>query len=730
MAEELPLPMFSSQRSDFVRKILTFLYVFLFTTTDIFISKVESSKIDAKIYKTLNYYQPCVLLTNATHQVGCTSAMDGNRGVVHLINDEKDLNWMLNLGPHKPYIPILNRSMFTEPVMSKLMASKKISGALVLHINESESLSEGFSPDSTCPMDKFGIYGEHKEYGSCKKVTWNPLGSDMSMLYYGIPIFLLTNKDEIDALVKCYNTNNKPINSTAQTYPLCAVEMKDFMFGAKDTPTCRRKTDIFNLIGSTYCDPLADNNVYGTLYPLVGNIGNDDIVVAATRMDSTAFFHDFGPAADNGVTGIVTLLAAAKALGDYKRQLLATNRTDNLKPIMFTFFNGEVWDYIGSSRMVWDMERDNFPYPGNNPHDGNDVKVNDNVYTSKIKLSNIGYFIEIGQVGLGKDGKIFAHSDPISQNKSSVKDKVAAIIDALNVAAANASAPPPGVPKNQPLPPASFQRFLRSRAIPGVVLTDHEKEFANKYYNSRFDNSENLKINLQFEQNETLSTIIGRIKGALVKQLKSTSEALANTLYRLASNGKAPKENITVPINITANLLYCLLYSANCPAFKEILPKKSSPLPNQPYSRYISVNQIQNPVTQFINRLLAYYTGEELPEKECNGKTGNSFPKALSYTVMKGRGEYICVRASTYMTIAQSPAFEINDHDSTEYSTWAESMWSGEMGVQMFLVANPTSEVIVLVTGLVMLVLPFLLVLFCYKKSDVLFTPDIMIIRS
>lgn len=36
-----------------------------------------------------------------------------------------------------------------------------------------------------------------------------------------------------------------------------------------------------------------------------------------------------------------------------------------------------------------------------------------------------------------------------------------------------------------PLPPASLQRFLRSKKlkskIPGVVLADHEKEFKNKY---------------------------------------------------------------------------------------------------------------------------------------------------------------------------------------------------------------------------------------------------------
>ena len=33
----------------------------------------------------------------------------------------------------------------------------------------------------------------------------------------------------------------------------------------------------------------------------------------------------------------------------------------------------------------------------------------------------------------------------------------------------------------QSLPPASFQRFLRAdRKIPGIVLTEHEKEYTNK----------------------------------------------------------------------------------------------------------------------------------------------------------------------------------------------------------------------------------------------------------
>ena len=72
--------------------------------------------------------------------------------------------------------------------------------------------------------------------------------------------------------------------------------MKDFMFAAKDTPTCKRKSEMANPILSTYCDPLGDHNVVGTLYPLVKNEPDpDSVVVVSTKLDSTAFFHDLAP---------------------------------------------------------------------------------------------------------------------------------------------------------------------------------------------------------------------------------------------------------------------------------------------------------------------------------------------------------------------------------------------------------------------------------------------------
>merc|ERR1719450_211690 len=141
------------------------------------------------------------------------------------------------------------------------------------------------------------------------------------MMYYGVPIFALTDKEEIRRIVDCALEYNYK-NGNEKTYPLCGIEMKDFMFAAKDTPTCKRKSEMANPILSTYCDPLGDYNVIGTLNPMVENLESKSIVMVSTKLDSTAFFHDIAPGADNGVTGIVTLLAVARALGDYKRSIL------------------------------------------------------------------------------------------------------------------------------------------------------------------------------------------------------------------------------------------------------------------------------------------------------------------------------------------------------------------------------------------------------------------------
>lgn len=100
------------------------------------------------------------------------------------------------------------------------------------------------------------------------------------------------------------------------------------------------------------------------------------------------------------------------------------------------------------------------------------------------------------------------HSDPISRkNSSTVEDEVckqekhcflylsimissiislflsqvSTLMKNMKAVAAglNISLAEPGV--TQGLPPSSFQRFLRARQIPGLVLTDHQSAFSNTY---------------------------------------------------------------------------------------------------------------------------------------------------------------------------------------------------------------------------------------------------------
>jgi len=654
--------------------------------------------------------------------------MKGNVGVIHLVQNETDIDWIVSHGKFSPYIPLLTAEMFTDSNMKRLIESKKISGALVIHadINGDNKTHrpEYFSPDSSCPSENFGMYADEDKYKNCKKLKWNPPGNGMSFVYYGVPIFALSGAEEVAALEECYNKHNYPYNdSNPAAYPLCAVEMKDFMFAAKDTPTCRRKTEMGNPIQSTYCDPLGDYNVVGTLYPITEPPQPNEVIVIGSRIDSTSFFHDISPGADNDVTGITTLLAAAYALGEYKRTT-DPSKIPKLKPIMFILFNGEVWDYIGSSKVVFDMERGRFPHASNIPSNSSNM-------AAKIDLSQVGYFIEVNQLGLGVNGSMWAHTDPISQEDKGVRKEVDFMLKALQNASSSSNVTVNTVDRSskQPLPPASFQRFLRaSKKIPGVVLTDHEKEYANKFYNSRFDTPENIGVTT-LTVNESHAKIMGNQSMKLTK----LATVLANAIYLLASGGVPPAEPIKVPRNMTANLIYCFLYSANCPGFKEASPEslaqKLSSL-KQPFSRYVSVLQLTNDITNLVHNLMGYYLGDWLNVTVCDDEKQTRLPYAVSHWRVQGRGIPKCVRSSAYMTQALSPAFELKDYDSKEYSTWAESMWNSDMGIQMFLIADPVKEGVVLGVGLAVLVVSFSITYFMHSRSSYLFTPDIQLVAS
>ncbi|XP_068731968.1 nicastrin-like [Montipora capricornis] len=666
-------------------------------------------KVAQKIYQDLTGIMPCVILTNATSQIGCTSSINGHVGVLHYVQNRSDVDWILKKGKHAPYVPLFRSDQFDEKLLNLLIEKEKISGALVIAVPNGKyrhSPKSGFSPDYECPNNGFGAYSDDSEFKNCK-VKWNKGGNAMSFRYYDIPIFALNNEKEVDALIECYKKHN---SQEHPEYPLCGVQLKDFMFAAKDTPTCMRKTQMPNPEENEFCQPLGDRNVWGSLYPIKKPLKDPEVVMLAAKLDSTSFFHDFSPGVDNDGTGIIVALAAAKVLGAMKRN---GSIPVPKNPIVFVFFQGESWDYIGSSRMVYDMERNDFPANDQTWKVGNGS-------TFKMKTSNIKYFIELNQLGLLDDeGSLWAHSDPISTTKHQVEK----IITTLNMAAKKYKLNVKK-PARQPLPPASFQRFLRyNRKIPGIVLTDHSREYTNKFYNSRFDDLYQVGGNFP-KENDTVYLITN-----FTKKLAKVAVTVATALYKLANDDQAPKYDIKVDNDTEAvigHLAYCFFIRSNCPLYREVFTKetwKSLKTYEKTFPRYVSVNKVMNTFTTTIHSLLLYFTGYRWHPKseECSDSEG------VVKADMQGKdsgSDGICVSGSVFYSPAVSPAFVLQKYDSTEYSTWAESVWGNDLTVRLFLIASPQLEGVTLASGLIITFLSFGLVFFINKKADQLFTPS------
>ena len=90
---------------------------------------------------------------------------------------------------------------------------------------------------------------------------------------------------------QCYEKFNKPVGSgQARQYPLCAVQLKDRMDGAKDAETCiRRQRHQMNLNPNKYCDPMGDQNVYATVKVINNTVERADrsVLMAAARVNIT-----------------------------------------------------------------------------------------------------------------------------------------------------------------------------------------------------------------------------------------------------------------------------------------------------------------------------------------------------------------------------------------------------------------------------------------------------------
>ncbi|XP_063862267.1 nicastrin-like [Scylla paramamosain] len=695
-------------------KLLASLCLFIATA-----DYTNGERVKQKIYQDIQGDMACFKRFNGTHEFGCTSKFYGNLGVVHVVDSSEDLTWVFDHGPHQPYVLALYPEFMTVEVLQQADHSGKVSGVILMVEEDFDpaSLYSGFSGETPCPNEGLGLYTPslNPEYaGYCQNNSWNRNGTSLLYMNWNFPVFLIDNQSSINHVIDCYKNFNEPdANGSARSWPLCYSELKSNMFGTTNTEVCMRRRSLAPKLQTiNFCDPLSDFNIWGTLKPMNSSevVPEKSVIIVATRMDASSMFDNISPGANSAVSGLVTLMLAAEALYKMKEEIIKSGTQKN---VLFVIFQGEAWGYIGSSRMVWDMEKGQFPF---------EPQKNEPDQMSQVNFTHISSFIELAQVGLGMTGdisNIFLHTDPISNSDPDIKMETKEVISSIHSAANVSDSISVENADNVPLPPASLQSFLKRVNISGVVITDHKKEFKNKFYESIFDNYHNVN----FLSNSSSEDQSNQVEDKYHLHISRIASVLATSLYSLLTDSQ-PSSLITVNQTLANDLLYCYLRNVSCQMFQEygeaLLGTEF--FNDKPAKMYVSVKRGESGRTVVTNSIFASLLGERKDYNESVCVT-NSFYQVNQFYYFSSVDNGTCFESTVRKTEAMSPAFLIDDYDwqSGEYSTWTESGWQ-LTELRIFLRPSVVHEIALVSGGVASLLLSLGVVYFMNSRANILFS--------
>lgn len=222
-----------------------------------------------------------------------------------------------------------------------------------------------FSHESRCPNQFGGLISKQTCDVNNTDTAWNPYGTGLMLEDFDFPIYYVSDPMKVKDLVDCYQKFNKFDLENQSTRSLCSIEIKSLMSAAGNTETCiRRSNTMQNLAAVKYCDPLQGKNIYGTLFERSEVEERtvdpaEKFILVSTRTDTTSLFDETYTGAMDSLVPFATVLATAQFLN----VVLPEKTNDTKYNVIFMFFNGESFDYIGSQRFVYDLQNKFFPDP-------------------------------------------------------------------------------------------------------------------------------------------------------------------------------------------------------------------------------------------------------------------------------------------------------------------------------------------------------------------------------
>lgn len=459
------------------------------------------------------------------------------------------------------------------------------------------------SADRSCPNEFRSLYAADPQYGHCRLFGWNTPTADhhQGLLFQDLPfpLFVLRNRSQIELVGK------KLEEHAGGEWPRLAVQLSSPMHAAKDSVTCLRRSKMnarFNMydgrckkiklrsffggetqftklpfFSDVLCDAIGGNNIFHHSFNLSATrrIERNSVVILAARQDSFSLLDGLAPGADSAISSTVVLMAVAEML--HQDPAIRAAISASHRKLLFALFDGEAFDYIGSSDTVHQMVANELPLA--DPYRISAEKLH-SLYPS-LNLTHLSHFIELSQLGQYRHRRrngstrqhqqgsfsgeeeeeevhqIFLHKDPKSAGVPTLVDLVNSI--KTNAVGLNKIKVTEVEGSSSPLPPSSAQSFLKKRPatvedghFAVLVAANHRQGYLNRHYNSFLEDGQDFVP-----------------AGVLARRLTDLATLFGRVLYQLVT-GRALTPGVRANERTVSDLLTCYLNNSNCRLFQEV----------------------------------------------------------------------------------------------------------------------------------------------------------------
>ncbi|KAL6731791.1 hypothetical protein Aduo_002620 [Ancylostoma duodenale] len=676
-------------------------------------------------------------LFNGTHQFGFHTSEAGSHGVVVFLKkgEVKELRdcWRERFdGYDGKYHVVLPADMIDNTLVSVILKSDCIAGLIVLDPEVRLDPTKPLSHDCACPNPTSGMYS-----GGCSSENaWNERGyilpGGLRDIDWRMQILYMYNQTHLETVKKCHDLFNVPKEgSSTVSSPFCAASYGTFNRGAGSTEICLRRgipwnraVDEFFGKSDMFCSYLFGVNLIAFLPPKIyknsSSARTTRYLMLAVRQDSFGLIPQISPGEISVLTSIIAILAAARGIGLHASAFeKAAKHSD--RHVIIAFFDGESFEYIGSSDVEYTMGLGFFPEK---------IKNNSTAWMDPIEVSQLDGIVEIQQLGTGDGKTLNGLFDGHQFRGGQLRD----LLDSLSagIIAAGGSLVYPTADSR--MPPSSWYSFARvNPSIKGVVLAPFRDKYEYRRVNSMLD-----RAGWTVEQ-----------RSAAISEITLAASAVLRAAADYVHLDPSVRNSLAIDRKFVSDLTECFIVSqrwTNCSFFAKMEFEDGSSffflflsyplsiwlflIPERYLgkSTYVSKEMV-NMLRPFIEYALVYAIGSTAntsnitDEESCAEfvKNQNDLHVYMySWQADPYTGVFRCYRSPYIHFDTISPAFQIEDYDfkNTTYSTWAESVYKVN-NLRLYLVQDESYEYIMLLIGIVFAVVSFLIVGRCNEDTFV-----------